>query len=144
MLSAVRPEFIRHVMLARTRRTRTKSINYFAILREFAPQRIGVVLDFAASWRSRATAISSESSKDLWQEESLMKREATPDSATTRFLFPIDWSKPSVNCLRKRRTQSAIAPKQFARSPSGFDSLSSAAKDWEEEEQQQEELGPFG
>ena len=48
---------------------------------------MGVALDFAASWRSRVTAISSEPSKELWKEESPMKREATPDSATTQFSF---------------------------------------------------------
>ena len=37
----MRPEFIRRVMLARTRRTRTKSISYFASLREFAPTEDG-------------------------------------------------------------------------------------------------------
>src|SRR6266850_3509233 len=89
-LSAVRREFIRRVMLARTRRRRTKSINYFASLREFALQKMGVVLDFAASWRSRATAISSEPSKELRKEVSPMKREATPDLATTRFSFRKD------------------------------------------------------
>ena len=34
---------------------------------------IGVALDFAVSWRSRVTAISSEPSKELWKEESLNK-----------------------------------------------------------------------
>src|SRR6267378_8193430 len=89
-LLAARPEFIRRVMLARTRRRGPKSINYFASLRELVPQRMGVVLDFAASWRSRATAISSEPSKELWKEVSPMKREATPDLATTRFSFRKD------------------------------------------------------
>ncbi len=46
--------------------------------------------DFAASWCSRATAISSEPSKELWKEVSPMKREATPDLATTRFSFRKD------------------------------------------------------
>ncbi len=41
-----------------------------ASLREFAPQMIGVALDFAASWRSRVTAISSEPLKELSKEES--------------------------------------------------------------------------
>src|SRR5919106_2818419 len=103
MLSAVHREFIRRVMRVRTRRTRTRSINYFAILREFAPQRIGVP-DFAASWRSRATTIFSESSKDLLKEESLMKREATPDSATTQSSFLMDSTKLLANCPPKRRT----------------------------------------
>src|SRR5512132_166683 len=100
-LLAVHREFTRRVMLERTRRTRTKSINYFASLREFARQRMGVVLDFAASWRSRATAISSEPSKELRKEVSPMKREATPDSATTRFSFLMDSSKRWVNCPAK-------------------------------------------
>src|SRR5882724_973479 len=100
-LLAVRPEFIRRVMLARTRRRRTKSINYFESLREFALQRMGVVLDFAASWCSRATAISSEPSKELWKEVSPMKREAIPDLATTRFSFRKERSRLSVNCPPK-------------------------------------------
>src|SRR6266536_2999409 len=97
----VHREFIRRVMLERTRRRKTKSINYFASLRELVPQRIGVVLDFAASWRSRATAISSEPSKELRKEVSPMKREATPDLATTRFSFREDRSRLSVNCPPK-------------------------------------------
>ena len=48
------------------------------------------MLDFAALWRSRVTAISSEPSKELWKEESLIKHEATPDSATTQFSFRKD------------------------------------------------------
>src|SRR6059058_2064312 len=82
-------------MLERTRQTRTKSMNYFASLREFALQRMGVVLDFAASWCSRATAISSEPSKELRKEVSPMKREATLDLATTRFSFRTDSSRLS-------------------------------------------------
>src|SRR4029453_2449916 len=139
-LSAARPEFIRPVTRARTRRRVTRSINYSASLRDFAPKRMGAVLDFAASWRSRATAICSGPSKESWKEESLMKREATPDSATTRFSFRKDSSKPSVNCPPKERTQSPIAPKRFARSPSGFDGLSSTTKDWEEEEPEEPAL----
>ncbi len=59
---------------------------------------MGVALDFAASWRSRVTAISSEPLKELSKEESPIKHEATPDSATTRFSFLTDSSKLSVNC----------------------------------------------
>src|SRR5215831_20248760 len=101
MVSAVHPEFIRRVTRARTRRRATKSINYLPSLRELAPVIIGGVLGFAASWRLRATAISSEHSKELCKEESLMKSEATPDSAMTRFSFQKDSSKLSVNCLPK-------------------------------------------
>ena len=66
-----------------------------------APQRMRVELDFAASWRSRVTAISSEPSKELWKEESPIKREATADLVTTRFSFRKDSSKRSVNCPPK-------------------------------------------
>ena len=59
------------------------------------------MLDFAALWRSRVTAISSEPSKEQWKEESLIKHEATPDSATIQFSFRKDWSKLSVNCPPK-------------------------------------------
>src|SRR5436190_2705434 len=90
MLLAVHREFTRRVTRARMRRTGTKSINYSASLRELAPQTMGVALDFAASWRSRAMAISSEPSKELWKEVSPMKREATLDLATTRFSFRKD------------------------------------------------------
>ena len=45
----------------------------------------------------------------------------TPDLATTRFSFRKERSRLSVNCPPKGRTQSAIAPKRFERSPIGFD-----------------------
>src|ERR671919_845982 len=97
MLSAVRLGFIRRATLARTRRRWTKSINYSASLRELVPLMIGVALDFAASWRSRVTASSLESSKEWWKEESLMGCAAIPDSATTQFSFLKDSSKLLVN-----------------------------------------------
>src|SRR5262249_15851853 len=97
MLSAVHREFIRRVMLARTRRIGTKSINYFASLREFVRLMMGILLDFAASWGWRITAIYWEPSKGSWKEESLMKCEATPDSAMTRFSFRKERSRLSAN-----------------------------------------------
>src|SRR5919197_426020 len=100
-LSAARPEFIRPVTLVRMRRMRTKSINYFASLRELAPLMVGVGLDFAASRRSHVTAISLEPSKELWREESLMKCEEISDSGTIQFSFLMDSRKLSVNCPPK-------------------------------------------
>src|SRR5215470_8850607 len=99
MVSAVRPEFIRRVTGAPMQRMRTESENYWASLDGFAVHQVDGVLGFDASWRSRVMESSSGRSKELWKEESLMKFEAIPDSATIQFIFRKDSIKLSVNCL---------------------------------------------
>src|SRR5215471_19555719 len=97
MRLAGRLEFIRRVMRERTRRKKKRSTNYCVSLRELAQQTMRVELDFVALWRLRVRAISLEALKEPWTEKFPINHAAIGGLATTRFSFPKDSSKRSVN-----------------------------------------------
>src|SRR5262249_22668520 len=96
-----RQEFTPRATRPKMRLTTKTSTNFWRHTRELAPQRIRVEPSFDALWRSRATAIFLEPLKELWKEESQIKRAATADLATIRSSCPTDSKKPSVNCQPK-------------------------------------------